>query len=295
MTHQILDSMALGAGKLTRLRRMLFNHGPENGKLLILPYDQGLEHGPRDFFDNYESLDPNYILDLAVEGKFSAVVLHQGVAEKYYHRYAGKIPLVLKLNGKTDVPSEAQALSPIVSSVEEAVALGADGVGYTVYVGSPMQTADLNALMKVRQDAARLGMPLFIWAYPRGEAIDKMGGRECFYSVDYAARCALELGADVAIINYPTNSPEDRYHSKKPYQSMEWDPAKCLVHAIKAAGNTLVVVTGGGRMDDPVLLAKAEHSLDAGASGLIIGRNVWQRSKVNALEIINKIHVLLKK
>jgi class I fructose-bisphosphate aldolase len=274
---------------------MLYNYGPGNGRLFILPYDQGLEHGPRDFFENPDSIDPDYIFQLALDGNFSAIVLHQGIAEKYYHKYAGKIPMILKINGKTDIPSDALAMSPPISSVEDAVALGADAVGYTLYVGSPLQTPDLMSLQKIRQDASRFGMPLFLWAYPRGEAIDKMGGKDCFYAADYAARMGLEVGADVVIINYPTNHPEDRYHSRKPYQALDWNSAKCLEHVVKSAGNTLVVVTGGGRIEDEALLSKVESSLKAGSSGLIIGRNIWQRTRENALDMIGKINSLLKK
>lgn len=295
MTKEILDNLNLGAGKLTRLKRLLYNHGPGNGTLFILPYDQGLEHGPRDFFDNPDSKNPDYIFNLAIEGGFSAVAVQIGLAEKYYHKYCDKIPLILKLNGKTDIPSDAAAMSPLNATVEDAVRLGADAVGYTIYVGSPMQIGDFTMFHKVRQDAERLGMPLIVWSYPRGEAVEKKGGIESFYAVDYAARVACELGADVVKLNFPTNDPDSRVHAKKPYQSIDWHPDKCFENVVKSAGSTLVIVSGGGKISDEALLKKVENSLKAGAAGIIFGRNIWQRPRDKALEIVGKIKELLAK
>ena len=112
-----LAERGLSTGKKARLRRLLHEHGLRNGTALFLPYDQGLEHGPRDFFPNPASSDPRYVLDLAVEAGFNGVVLQVGLAEKYYGEYAGQVPLVLKLNGKTDIPSSERALSPLHASV----------------------------------------------------------------------------------------------------------------------------------------------------------------------------------
>jgi len=148
-----LSSLGLGPGKLTRLKRLLYQHGPGGGTLLVLPIDQGLEHGPVDFFSNPDALDPQYQYDLAVEGKFSAIALHIGLAEKYFHEYAGDVPLILKLNGKTTIPGDAQAFSPLTGTVEDAVRLGADAVGYTIYVGSPAQDRDFLQFLEVRKEA----------------------------------------------------------------------------------------------------------------------------------------------
>nr|NIV37426.1 fructose-bisphosphate aldolase [Anaerolineae bacterium] len=134
-----LDDLDLSLGKRTRLHRLLYEHGPGNGTLLFLPIDQGLEHGPVDFFPNPESADPDYQCRLALEGGYSGIVFHVGLAQKYMRDYAGKVPLVLKLNGKTNIPPDNHAFSPQTASVEDAVRLGADAVGYTLYVGSPAQ------------------------------------------------------------------------------------------------------------------------------------------------------------
>jgi len=295
MSEDILEGLNLGPGKLTRLHRMMYEKGPGNGKLLILPYDQGLEHGPRDFFDNPESKNPDYIFNLAIEGGFSAIAVQIGLAEKYYHKYAGQIPLVLKLNGKTDIPPDNHALSPLNAGVEDAVRLGADAVGYTLYVGSPSQEIDFENLSNVRREAVRYGMPLIIWSYPRGESIEKKGGRDSFYAVDYAARVAHELGADVIKLNFPTNRPEDRVKAKKPYPNLNWHADKCFEHVVKSAGKSLVIVSGGGKISDEALLVKVKNCLKAGAIGLIFGRNIWQRPHDKALEIIGEIKKLLMK
>ena len=145
---------------------------------MLLPIDQGIEHGPRDFFPNPASKDPDYQFRLAAEAGYSALACQIGMASKYYPDYAGQVPLILKVNGKTDIPSSAKAFSSCNASVEDAVRLGADAVGYTLYVGSPRQDEDLAQLRQVREDCDRFGMPLIVWSYPRGEAVDAKGGAE---------------------------------------------------------------------------------------------------------------------
>ena len=198
-----LNELGLNAGKKARLHRILNEHGLRNGTAIFLPYDQGLEHGPRDFFANPAASDPKYIIRLALEGGFNGIAIQIGLAEKFFWDFAGEVPLVLKLNGKTEIPSAIDPLSPVNASVEDAVRLGADAVGYTLYVGTPAQDRDFEQFLRVRQDAHRFGMPLIVWAYPRGTAIDAKGGKESFYAVDYAARTASELGADVVKVNFP--------------------------------------------------------------------------------------------
>src|SRR5690606_7537430 len=132
ITRPPLSQLGLSTGKKARLNRILFQHGLRNGTALFLPYDQGLEHGPRDFFANPEAGDPKYIAKLAQRGGFNGIAIQIGLAEKFYWDYAGEVPLILKLNGKTDIPSDAAALSPLNATVDEAVRLGADAVGYTL-------------------------------------------------------------------------------------------------------------------------------------------------------------------
>ncbi len=288
-----LSQMGLSPGKRARLKRLLYQHGPGGGTLLALPIDQGLEHGPIDFFANPDSLDPNYQFELARDGNFSAIALHIGLAEKYFHEYAGDVPLVLKLNGKTQIPSDAQAFSSLTGSVEDAVRLGADAVGYTVYVGSPAQDRDFEQFRRIRADADRLGMPVIVWAYPRGEAVAKKGGKESLYAIDYAARVALELGADIVKVNFPVPSEKDA-DSPPPYNTLKLTPAQAFRKVVESAGRALVLVSGGEKIGDAELLSKVRASMDDGATGIIFGRNMWQRPREEALRMTRELHAIFR-
>lgn len=287
-----LAALGLGTGKKARLHRILHQYGLKNGTALFLPYDQGLEHGPRDFFANPDASDPKYIIRLALEGGFNGIALQIGLAEKFYWDFAGELPLILKLNGKTDIPSDARALSPVHSRVEEAVQLGADAVGYTLYVGSPAQDEDFNQLRIIRADAKKYGMPLIVWAYPRGEAIELKGGNSSFYAVDYAARVASELGADIVKVNFP--HPDLRTNVKKEYDQ-DFTPQEAINAVVRSANRTLVLVSGGEKAGDDVMLQKARESMEAGATGLIFGRNVWQRDHASSLKFVSALREILEK
>ncbi|MBN9096765.1 MULTISPECIES: fructose-bisphosphate aldolase [unclassified Pseudonocardia] len=292
VTRPGLDSIGLGAGKKARLHRILHEHGLRNGTALFLPYDQGLEHGPRDFTANPVAGDPRYIIRLAVDGGFNGIVVQIGLAEKFAGEFAGEVPLVLKLNGKTEIPSDAEALSPLHASVEDAVRLGADAVGYTLYVGSPAQAADFAQYRQVRADAQRLGMPLIVWAYPRGAAVVAKGGTDSFYAVDYAARVASELGADVVKVNFP--HPEKRTGVPAAYD-VDVTSQDAIDRVVRSANHTLLLVSGGSRAGDDAMLEKARESMDAGATGLIWGRNVWQRGRDESLRFVERIREILAK
>lgn len=289
-----LDDLDLVPGKRTRLHRMLYEHGPGGGTGMFLPIDQGLEHGPVDFFANPDSANPLFQLELALHGKFSAVVFQPGIARKYARDYAGKVPLVVKINGKTAIPPDARALSPMTGTVEEAVALGADAVGYTLYVGSPAQADDFAQFVAVKREAERLGMPVIVWAYPRGEAIEARGGRDSLYAVDYAARVAVELGADVVKLNLPNIDPDRMADLPRPYNDLEMSGRDAMAKVCESAGNTPVLVSGGGKMNDEELIEKARECMDAGCSGVIFGRNMWQRKMDEALEMSAKLFDLLQ-
>jgi class I fructose-bisphosphate aldolase len=289
VTEQKSLLSSLAPGKRTRLRRLLFEFGPGNGTLMLLPIDQGIEHGPRDFFPNPASKDPEYQFRLAAEAGYSALACQIGMAEKYYPDYAGQVPLILKVNGKTDVPPSDEAFSTTNSSVEDAVRLGADAVGYTLYVGSPRQDHDLLQLRQVRQDCDRYGMPLVIWAYPRGAALDAKGGQSTFYAIDYAARMAMEMGADVVKLNMPKIDPEKDKLTPAPYNEMEVSQEEAIRQCVESAGRALVVLSGGSKIDDEKVLEQTRFVMQAGGSGVIYGRNVWQREWSEALEIIEQI------
>jgi class I fructose-bisphosphate aldolase len=285
--------MGLSTGKRARLKRLLYEHGPGGGTLLVLPIDQGLEHGPVDFFVNPDAQDPDYQYRLARDGKFSAIALHVGLAEKYFHEYAGDVPLILKLNGKTSIPPDTEAFSALTGTVEDAVRLGADAVGYTIYVGSPSQDRDFDQFLEVRQDAERFGMPVIVWAYPRGDSVGKKGGKESLYAIDYAARVALELGADIVKLNYPVASEKDQ-QSPPPYNTLSLSPDAAFRKVVQSAGRALVLVSGGEKVSDADLLTKVRSSMDAGATGIIFGRNLWQRPRAEALSLTRELHGIFR-
>lgn len=287
------EDLNLSTGKRARLYNMMYGHGPANGTLMMLPIDQGLEHGPIDFFDNPDALDTDWVLRLAVEGNFSGIAYHIGLAEKYHKQYAGRVPLVLKVNGKTNVPPDDESFSSMTSSVEDAVRLGADAVGYTLYVGSPNQAADIEQANEVRRECERYGMPLIVWSYPRGSAIKAKGGQDSLYAVDYAARVACEIGADIVKLNVP-KSEEAASASPKPYNTLTMDELEGLRKVVKSAGRTLVLVSGGSKMGDEDTIHKARLAMEAGCVGLIFGRNMWQRKWDDAIKMASRMHELMK-
>ncbi|HTZ54498.1 MAG TPA: hypothetical protein VMB20_05500 [Candidatus Acidoferrum sp.] len=287
------DQLNLSIGKRTRLHRLMYEHGPANGTLMVLPIDQGLEHGPIDFFDNPDSIDTDWIHRLAVAGNFSGIALHIGLAEKYHKDYAGRVPLVLKINGKTNVPPDDEAFSSLTSSVEDAVRLGADAVGYTLFVGSPSQDVDIAQCNEVRRECERYGMPLIIWSYPRGSAMKAKGGIDTLYAVDYAARVACEVGCDIVKLNEPKWDAATADKMPKPYNTLQYTDVEGLRKVVKSAGRTLVLVSGGSKMGDDDTIAKARAAMEAGCVGLIFGRNMWQRKWDGALSMASRMHELL--
>ena len=288
-----LDRLNLSTGKKARLYNLFFAHGPGNGTGMFLPVDQGLEHGPRDFFANPDSQDPDFEMRLAEAGNFSAIVFHIGLAEKFVYPYAGRVPLVLKLNGKTDIPSADEAFSPQTAMVEDAVRLGASAIGYTMYVGSPAQDRDFTQFARIRLEAERMGMPVIVWSYPRGKYVEEKGGQLSSYAIEYAARVAAELGADVVKINLPEFSADKHARTPKEYSQRTFGEEEAVRRAVAAAGRIPVLVSGGSQVSDEDVLHKAEMSIKCGASGLIFGRNVWQRQWDDALRITNRIREMM--
>jgi fructose-bisphosphate aldolase, class I len=287
-----IGELGLGTGKKARLHRILYQHGLRNGAAMFLPYDQGLEHGPRDFFDNPAAGDPAYIIKLAVEGGFNGVAIQVGTAEKFFWDYAGEVPLLLKLNGRTEIPPADAPRSPMNASVEDAVRLGADAVGYTLYVGSPQQEADFETFAQVRRDAHRFGLPLVVWSYPRGGSVDAKGGKNSFFAVDYAARTAAELGADVVKVNFPDPKATEGVPKAYAAQVGEQEAVNAVV---RSAARTPVLLSGGEKGGDEEVLDKARMAMEAGALGLIFGRNIWQREHDESLRFAARLRELLEK
>ncbi|KKT51428.1 MAG: fructose-bisphosphate aldolase (class I), fructose-bisphosphate aldolase, class I [Microgenomates group bacterium GW2011_GWC1_44_37] len=222
-----------------------------NGKVMILAYDQGFEHGPVDFDE--KSVDPAYIMEIAKNGYFTGVVFQEGVAAKYYQKESG-VPLIVKLNGKTSFQGE-EPLSLQLCTVEKAAELGAVGVGYTIYVGSENEERMMVEFSKIEDEAHARGMIVIAWMYPRGR---KVAGREADRDVvAYGARIGMELNADFVKVPYTGD-----------VESFEW--------VVRAAGKTGVLAQGGKKVDWENLDLEIGGAMKAGAKGIAIGRNVWQ-------------------
>jgi class I fructose-bisphosphate aldolase len=294
-----IDLDYLNTGERRHLYELMYAHGPGNGKMIFLPIDQGLEHGPKDFFPNPPASSLEFQLSLAQEANYSGVACHIGLARKHFRRWAGRVPLVLKINGKTSILPDETPFSPLDSSVAEAVALGADAVGYTLYVGSPMEADDIAQFTSVRQEAKDLGIPVIMWAYPRGPFVESRGGgRDSLAMVDYAARMANELGATICKINLPKGPKGGSYDAEGPFKAYndfnKLSEIEALRRAVQSAGRTGVLVSGGSKLSDADLLDKTRVCLEAGVDGIIFGRNMWQRKYDDALQMSRKIHEIMR-
>ena len=238
----------------------------KDGKSALLAYDQGLEHGPSADFDD-RNVDPQFIMDTAVSGGFSGVIFGKGCAEKYYDKSSG-IPLIIKVNGKDNL-TVGDPLSRQVCSVEEAVSLGAKGIGYTIYAGSDHEPEMFQEFGRIQEEAHKNDLPAIAWVYPRGGRVKELGGDMDPAIVAYAARIGMELGADAVKIKY-SGDPE----------TFNW--------AVRSAGKAHVFMSGGAKTKtDEEFLKQLSGVMEAGATGLAVGRNVWQHPE--PLEITKKI------
>ncbi|MCL5730092.1 MAG: fructose-bisphosphate aldolase [Candidatus Pacearchaeota archaeon] len=235
----------------------------KNGKAMFLAYDHGLEHGPIEFND--KDANPEYIIDIAKKGKYNALIFQKGIAEKYNEKIKkSKIPLIIKLNGKTNL-FQGEPVSRQICSVKEALDLGAKAVGYTIYIGSRYESVMLKEFDSIEEEAHAKGIPVIAWIYPRGKSVEKKPGGEL---MAYAARTGLEIGADIIKIKYNGN-----------VKDLKW--------AVKVAGKTQVMIAGGVHEDEKIFLKQVKEIINAGAAGLAVGRNIWQSG--NPVELSGKI------
>lgn len=237
--------MGKEAEKIQKKAQKLFT----KGRTVILAYDQGLEHGPKDF--SGKNANPSYILDIAKKAKLNAIILQKGVAEKYYTKE--DVPLILKLNGKTSL-FKGEPISRQICSVREAKELGAFAVGYTIYIGSSHESLMLHEFSKIQEEAHKLGMPVIAWMYPRGKSVKEVTPE----IIEYAARIGLEIGAD--FVKIPFTNKE---HFKK---------------VVKEAGRCYVLALGGKKTTKKKILKEAKDVWESGAVGMAIGRNIWESS-----------------
>ena len=195
-----------------------------------------------------------------------------------------------KFNGRTELPPADAPLSPLNASVRDAGRLGADAVGYTLYVGSSRQGEDFAKFRVVREDGAAHGMPIIVWAYPRGRAVQAASGQDHFYAIDYAARAAAELGADVVKVNLPDPTPTTGV--KAPY-ARPFSTQQAPDAVVASAGRAMVVFSGGANTNDETVLTRTREAMDAGATGVIYGRNIWQREHDESLRFAARLKDIL--
>ena len=232
-----------------------------DGKVLILAYDHGIEHGPTDFTERPESADPESVFRTATHDAVTALAVQKGVAESYYPSYEDEVTLLAKLNGTSNLWM-GEPDSSVTCSVEYAATqLEADAVGFTVYPGSNKETEMVEEFREAQETAREHDLPVVLWSYPRGQGLKNDTKEDV---IAYAARLGLELGADVTKVKYPGSRA-----------GME--------RAVEMAGKTKVVMSGGSKVSDQSFLESVRAVMDAGGAGLAVGRNVWQREDPNGI------------
>jgi class I fructose-bisphosphate aldolase len=235
-----------------------------NGKTLVLAHDHGLEHGPSQFDGVEERLDPRRVFEMATHDAVTALAVGKGLTETYYPSYEDDVNLLAKLNGSSSLWM-GDPYSPKNWSVEYAAELGADAIGYTIYPGVNEEPRMFEDFRPVQEAARDHDLPIAMWSYPRGQAIKAHRKPE---TISYAARIALELGADFAKVKYPRSK-------------------EAMAHAVTSAADVNVLLSGGSKTSDREFLGVVEDCMDVGVSGLAVGRNVWKRD--DPTDILDKL------
>ncbi|MGK3995234.1 class I fructose-bisphosphate aldolase [Sorangium sp. So ce1024] len=278
-------------GTLTNLVRLL-DHGAlaGTGKLVILPVDQGFEHGPvRSFAPNPEAYDPDYHFQLAIDAGCSAYAAPLGSLEAGAARFAGQVPLILKLNNSDTLAKVEQPISAVTGSVEDALRLGCVGVGYTIYPGSGARNRMYEDLREITLEARRKGLVVVVWSYPRGAGLSKQGET----AVDvcaYAATIAAQLGAHIIKVKPPTAHIEQE-EARKMYEKYSI-PIQTLAdrvrHVVRSTfnGKRVVIFSGGESRSTEAVLADVREMAAGGSFGSIMGRNAFQRPRAEALKLL---------
>lgn len=287
-------------GVRANLARIL-NHGylAGTGKLVILPVDQGFEHGPaRSFAPNPPAYNPLYHFELAIEAGCNAYAAPLGFIEAGAARYAGEIPLILKLNNHDLLYSSADPIPAVTSSVEAALRLGCSAIGYTIYPGSAERLEMYERLALLAEEAKSAGLAVVVWSYPRGSGLSKEG-ETAVDVVAYAAHIAAELGAHMIKVKLPTAHIEQP-EAQKVYQKYDI-PISTLAdrvrHVVQSAfdGRRIVIFSGGAKKeDDEAVFEEVRAIRDGGGFGSIIGRNSFQRPREAALKFLNTIMRIYK-
>jgi len=282
------------AGTKTNLARLLRSGKlAGTGKLVILPVDQGFEHGPaRSFAPNPPGYDPLYHFQLAIDAGCNAYAAPLGFLEAGASQFAGQIPLILKLNNHDVLHDDKDPLPSVTGSVKDALRLGCAAVGFTIYPGSAHCNAMYEQLRAIAEEAKSGGLAVVVWSYPRGAAISKEG-ETAMDVVAYAAQIAAQLGAHVIKVKLPSAHLEQAA-AKKVYESTQI-PIKTLAervkHVVQSAfdGRRIVIFSGGAKSEDKNVFEEARAIRDGGGFGSIIGRNSFQRPKAEAVKFLQTI------
>ena len=264
------------------------------GRMIILPVDQGFEHGPaRSFAPNPPAYDPIYHYRLAIDAGLNAYAAPLGMLEAGADSFAGQIPTILKMNSANSlIPKESPKDQAITASVEDALRLGCAAIGFTIYPGSSAALEMFEEIAELRAEAAAAGLATVIWSYPRGEALTKEGETAIDVAA-YAAQIAALLGAHIIKVKLPSAHIEQP-EAKKVYEAEGIDvstPAARVRHVMQAAfnGRRLVVFSGGAKKGADQVFEDARAIRDGGGNGSIIGRNTFQRPREQAMEMLDRL------
>ena len=281
-------------GTLTNLARLL-NHGRlgGTGRFVILPVDQGFEHGPaRSFAPNPAGYDPRYHFELAIAAGCNAYAAPLGFLEAGAAEFAGEVPLILKLNNSDTLSGGSDPCPAVTGSVDDALRLGCSAIGFTIYPGSAARNEMYGQIRALAEEAKRKGLAVVIWSYPRGSALSKEG-ETAIDVVAYAAQIACQLGAHVVKVKPPSGHIEQAA-AKKVYEK-ERIPIGTLAervrHVVQSAfnGRRIVIFSGGEAKDTASLLDEVRAIRDGGGFGSIIGRNSFQRPRSEALDFLRQV------
>jgi fructose-bisphosphate aldolase, class I len=285
-------------GTLTNLARLL-NHGTlaGTGKLVILPVDQGFEHGPaRSFGPNPAGYDPDYHIQLAIDSGCNAYAAPLGFLEAVAGKYMGEIPLILKVNNSDTLAKVAAPMSAVTSSVKDAVRLGCAAVGYTIYPGSAARNEQYEDLRDIIAEAKSYGLPTVLWAYPRGNMSKE--GETGIDVVAYAAQISAQLGAHVIKVKPPQNHIEQP-EAKKAFEKANiatGTMAERVKEVVRSAfnGKRIVIFSGGETKDTESLLTELREMAAGGSFGSIMGRNAFQRPRDEGLKLLQEVISIYK-
>lgn len=298
MTNRVREILSWYAGNppgvLTNLARMM-NTGrlAGTGKMVILPVDQGFEHGPsRSFAKNPAGYDPRYHFQLAIESGCNAHAAPLGALETGAVEFAGQMPLILKMNN-SDVLAKGEDPCPAVTaSVGDALRLGCAAIGFTIYPGSAARNTMYEEIREFIEEAKAVGLPSVIWSYPRGSGLSKQGETGVDVAA-YAAQIACQLGAHIVKVKPPTEHLEVP-EAKKVYEA-EKIPIATLADRVRNViagafgGRRIVIFSGGAAKGEAEVLDEVRGLAAGGAFGSIMGRNAFQRSKTDATTLLHKV------